>query len=45
MELYDREIIAQNCDNKNIYNNLISIIKQSTNEYYNMRMVLGLKCV
>lgn len=27
----------------NIYQDLISIMKESTNEYYNMRMVLALE--
>ena len=29
---------------KTLYSELISIMKQSTQEYYNMRSVLGLKC-
>ena len=29
--------------NGNIYHKIISIMKQSTQEYFNMRMVLGLK--
>ena len=28
----------------NIYKKVVSVMKQSTQEYYNMRMVLGLKC-
>ncbi len=29
---------------ENIYQQIVSVMKQSTQEYYNMRMVLGLKC-
>lgn len=28
----------------NIYHRIVSVMKQSTQEYYNMRMILGLKC-
>ena len=28
----------------NIYHKIVSVMKQSTQEYYNMRMILGLKC-
>lgn len=28
---------------ENIYQKIVSVIKQSTQEYYNIRMVLGLK--
>ena len=30
---------------ENIYKRIVCIMKQSTQEYYNMRMVLGLKCL
>ena len=29
---------------KTLYSELISIMKQSTQEYYNMRITLGLEC-
>ena len=29
---------------KTLYSELISVMKQSTQEYYNIRSVLGLKC-
>lgn len=28
----------------NIYQQIVSVMKQSTQEYYNMRMILGVKC-
>ena len=33
-----------NDSSKTLYRELISIIKQATQEYYNMRMILNLKC-
>ena len=30
--------------NDNIYKRIVCIMKQSTQEYYNMRMILGVKC-
>ena len=44
LEPYDKDIIAQDNVSDNNYLKLISIMKQSTQEYYNMRMLLGLKC-
>ena len=41
---YDKEIVAHENTLDNKYLRLISIMKQSTQEYYNMRMLLGLKC-
>ena len=29
--------------NNNIYHKIVAVMKQSTQEYYNMRMLLGLK--
>ena len=34
-------IVAHKTNLNNIYSELISVLKQSTQEYYNMRMVLG----
>lgn len=42
-EPYGKEIVAHENTFDYKYLRLISIIKQSTQEYYNMRMVLGLK--
>ena len=42
-EPFDRQIVPQKTDMHNRYHNLVSLLKQSTQEYYNMRMVLGLK--
>ena len=41
----DNETIPQKTLPNNIYHRIVSVMKQSTQEYYNMRMVLGLKCV
>ncbi len=30
--------------NDNIYHRIVSVMNQSTQEYYNMRMILGVKC-
>lgn len=43
MEPNNNEILPCKNNIVNICQDLISIMKQSTNEYYNMRMVLGLK--
>ena len=40
-EPYDKMIVAHKTNLNNIYSELISVLKQSTQEYYNMRMVLG----
>ncbi len=40
----DKEIVLQYIDSDNIYNMIMSIMKQSSPEYYNMRMVLGVEC-
>lgn len=45
MEPNNNKILPYKNNIVNIYQDLISIMKESTNEYYNMRMVLGLKCV
>ena len=45
LEPFDNEIISENkttCDNK--YAHLICVMKESTFEYYNMRIALGLEC-
>lgn len=44
MEPNNNKILPYKNNIVNIYQDLISIMKESTNEYYNMRMVLGLEC-
>ncbi|MBR2526326.1 hypothetical protein IKE67_07650 [bacterium] len=41
MEPNDKEILSQEILPDNIYQRIVHIMKQSTQEYYNMRMVLG----
>ena len=43
MEPNDKEIVSQDIDSDNIYQRIVSVMKQSTQKYYNMRMLLGLK--
>ena len=43
LEPNDSEIVSQKMLPNNIYQRIVYIIKQSTQEYYNMRMVLGLE--
>ena len=43
LEPCDKEIVPQYIAHDNIYQRIVSVMKQSTQEYYNMRMVLGLK--
>lgn len=45
LEPFDTNKISQNNSANNLYCELISSVKQSTQEYYNMRMALGLECV
>ena len=40
----DNEILSQMMSSDNLYHRIVSVMKQSTQEYYNMRMLLGLKC-
>ena len=40
----DNEILSQMMSSDNLYHRIVYIMKQSTQEYYNMRMLLGLKC-
>ena len=40
----DNEILSQIMQSDNLYHRIVSVMKQSTQEYYNMRMLLGLKC-
>ena len=40
MGTFDKVIVPE----ISIYSRLIHVIKQSTQEYYNMRNLLGLKC-
>lgn len=45
MEPFNNESVAETKSVSNcIYANLIHIMKESTFEYYNMRIVLGLEC-
>ena len=43
LEPYDNETIPQKMLPNNIYHRIVYIMKQSTQEYYNMRIVLGLE--
>ena len=43
-EPFDTSNISHERSSSNKYLNLISILKQSTQEYYNIRMILGLEC-
>ena len=43
LEPYDKEIVSHDIDSDNIYQRIVSIMKQATQEYYNMRIVLGLE--
>lgn len=43
LEPNDKEIVSHDIDSDNIYQRIVSVMKQSTQEYYNMRIVLGLK--
>ena len=43
LEPNDKEIVSHDIDSYNIYQRIVSVMKQSTQEYYNMRMLLGLK--
>ena len=44
MEPNDNGIVSQETLPDNIYHRIVCVMKQSTQEYYNMRMLLGLKC-
>lgn len=44
LEPFDNKNVSQKNLAHNLCLNLVSIMKQSTQEYYNMRMVLGLEC-
>ena len=43
LEPCDNEILSQIMRSDNVYHRIVYIMKQATQEYYNMRMVLGLK--
>lgn len=43
-EPFDTSNISHERSSSNKYLNLISMLKQSTQEYYNIRMILGLEC-
>lgn len=43
LELFDKNNLTQNNTVSNIYQRIVLVMKESTQEYYNMRMVLGLK--
>ena len=44
LEPIDKEIVSQYITYDNIYQRIVSVMKQSTQEYYNIRIVLGLEC-
>lgn len=43
LEPNDKEIVSQYIGSDNIYHRIVCVMKQSTQEYYNMRIVLGLQ--
>lgn len=45
LESFDEKIITAFGDKFNIYHKVVLIMKQSTQEYYNMRIVLGLEII
>ena len=45
LELNDKDILSQIMQSDNVYHRIVSVMKQATQEYYNMRMVLGLEFV
>ncbi len=48
MEPFHKEIVSDNIagstSGMNIYTELVRIMKDATQEYYNMRIALGLEC-
>jgi len=40
LEPYDKEILSQIMHSDNVYHRLILLMKQATQEYYNMRIIL-----
>ena len=40
MEPHDNKILSRKNNVVNLYQNIVSIMRESTNEYYNMRMIL-----
>lgn len=44
LEPIDNGIVSQKTLSNNIYHRIVHIMKLSTQEYYNMRTVLDLKC-
>ena len=45
LEPNDKEIVSHDIDSDNIYQRIVSVMKQSTQEYYNMRMILNLETI
>ena len=43
LEPCDKKLIANLSKKHNIYHRIVSIMKQSTQEYYNMKIILGVK--
>jgi len=41
---FDKKILSQIMRSDNVYHRIVYIMKQATQEYYNMGIVLGLKC-
>ena len=44
LELFDKKIITELGDKINIYHKVVLVMTYSTQEYYNMRRILGLEC-
>ena len=45
LEPNDNEILSQIMQSDNIYHRIVCVMKQSTQEYYNMRIILGLETI
>lgn len=43
LEPFDNEIVAELGDKRNFYHKIVLVMKYSTQEYYNMRIALGLE--
>lgn len=43
LEPFDKKIVAKLGDKYNIYHKVMLVMKHSTQVYYNIRMILGLK--
>lgn len=45
LEPFDKKIVSELGSKFNIYHKVVLIMKQSMQEYYNMRIVLGLEII